>query len=144
MRITRLLLLAVLAGIGCADVLSPRLDEGDLAMMRVRWEMRRPANYSFDLQYWNEWVSPETVRITVRNHAFHSARSPTAPGMPVDHESFTMDSLFALAERLQPDTALRLDLRFDSRTGMISRLHADWPRWADESFGYLVTRFVAQ
>ncbi|HRN51861.1 MAG TPA: DUF6174 domain-containing protein [Gemmatimonadaceae bacterium] len=144
MRITGLLLFVSLASLACSEVLAPRLDEGDLATMQARWEERRPANYTFDVTQWSEWVSPTTLRITVRNHQFHSARLAEAPSTVVDQAALTLDSLFALATRLQPDTSAMLHLRFDSRTGMISRLYVDWPLWADDSFGYLVKRFVAQ
>jgi len=145
MRITRLALVAAIAALACSDSSAPTQVAGDIVTMHGRWVARRPANYSFDLRYWNEWIAEQGVRITVRNHQFHSAR-PLATGYPLlgGHEGFTLDSLFAMAFRLMPDTSLMLGLRFDSRTGLISRLHADWPQLADDSYAYSVTRFDPQ
>lgn len=145
MRITRLALVAAFAALACSDSLAPTQVAGDVATMHARWLARRPANYSFDLRFWNEWVAEQGVRITVRNHQFHSAQS-LATGYPLlgGHEGFTLDSLFAMAFQLLPDTSLMLELRFDARSGLISRLRADWPLMADESYGYSVTRFDPQ
>lgn len=148
MRVTRWGLALVLVTLSCSDVLAPPPQEvGDFATMQALWATHRRADYTFELAYTTSFVPPIAARLIVRDHRHR--RTTTLDGrttIPTERTwvILTLDSLYTFAARLQPDTAGVLDLRYDPRTGMITRLSFDVPSTADEEFSFTVLRYVPQ